>query len=117
MGCGCEEAAKLGNVGEKHVLAYTGGTALNFYLLFQRTLSSCKPGECGMPVVLDNGDIEYPQGEPPDILAYERRGPRLFRPKWKPCPWRVTQVTYPEGCLTIEVRCIKRDNCSVCPSI
>ena len=110
---------------DETVLIYTTpSTERVFYRMVRMALPE-KAGECGMPVVHDDGSIEYPQGEPPDILGYTRVG-RLFRPAWASCRWRALHVTHPNGCIAVRGCCgfprsdrylktVQPNECADCP--
>ncbi len=102
MGCGCPEEEQPPSA--PFTLIYTSGTEAAYYRMVRATLPET-PGECGIPEIHDDGSIEYPQGEPPDILGYDRIGPRLFRPSWPSCRWRALTVTHPNGCLAVRGQC------------
>jgi hypothetical protein len=120
MPCNCDPVPT-----DETVLIYTDGcTEPQFYRMVRTALPE-KAGECGMPVVQIDGSIEYPQGEPPDILGYTRVG-RLFRPAWASCRWRTLHVTHPNGCIAVRGCCgfplsenhlksVQPEQCSGCP--
>ena len=56
--------------GQSLLLIYTGGTESDFYRMVRAALT--KPGPCGLPTVYDDGRVEYPRGDPPDIEGYGR---------------------------------------------
>jgi len=102
MGCGCPEEEPPPF--SPFTLIYTSGTEAAYYRMVGVTLPE-SPGSCGTPLVHDDGSVEYPKGDLPDILGYDRIGPRLFRPAWPSCRWRALTVTHPNGCLTVHGRC------------
>jgi len=61
-------------------------------------------GACGLPVVHSDGSIEYPHGDPPDILGYTRSGLRFY-PAWVSCRWRTLTVTHPNNCIAVKGVC------------
>lgn len=87
-----------------YLLVYTGGTEAAFYRMVRLAIP-IEPGLFGRPVVHDDGRIQYPQGEPPEIEGYERIAPRVFRPAWPSCRWRTLTVTSPDGCLAVRSCC------------
>ena len=88
---------------DSFILFYNGGTESAFYRAV-RLATPIEPGPCGRPIVHDDGRIEYPEGDPPDIDGYERDG-RTFRPIWPSCRWRALTVTTPNGCFAISSSC------------
>lgn len=103
MGCGCPEENSP-PPSAPFTLIYTSGTEAAYYRMVRANMPET-PGKYGIPVVYDDGSVEYPKGTPPDILGYDRIGPRLFRPAWPSCRWRALAVAYPNGCLTVRGQC------------
>ena len=120
MSCDCQPTPT-----NEKVLACTGSCSEERFYKMMQSCPPKEPGPCGMPVVNDDGSIEYPQGEPPDILGYARVG-RLFRPAWASCRWRTLHVTHPNGCIAVRGYCgfprsdhylkpVRPDQCESCP--
>jgi hypothetical protein len=86
------------------ILLHTGNNPKAFYRMVPMPVTA---GACGIPKLLTDGSIEYPQGDPPEILGYARVG-RRFYPAWTPCRWRMLCVTHPNGCIAVEGRCIRQ---------
>lgn len=82
---------------------YSGGTEQAFYRMVRRA-TPIEEGPCGRPVVHDDGSIEYPKGDPPDIKGYRRDG-LVFRPCLPSCKWRALSVTRPDNCFAVEPEC------------
>jgi hypothetical protein len=84
------------------------GPVEQYFTILNHTAQFCVPGPCGKPIIHDNGDIEYVEGEPPCPLGYasDSSNPRVFHPDLKPCQWRVRTITFPDGCLHISHECI-----------
>ena len=78
------------------LLIYTNGSEQQFYRMV--------PVPADAATVRTDGSIEYKQGDPPDIIGYDRTG-LLFRPTWVSCRWRTLSVTHPNGYIAIKGRC------------
>jgi hypothetical protein len=100
-----------------------------FTRLLRAAIAMTTDGDCGTPIVHDDGSIEYPKGAPPDIAGYMRdtSSLRVFHPAFAPCRQRILQVTRPQGHVALTSRCnhpkaeqfareVTPDSCATCPT-
>ena len=87
-----------------------GGPAHAQYLVLRQLIPPHNPNivtKYGWPSIRDDGCIVYSEGEmPPTPDGFEAIEPRVLRPTWPFCPYRVLRVKLQDtGLLNIEAAC------------
>jgi hypothetical protein len=91
-------------------ILYMGGPAHAQYLVMRQLIPPRNPNvvtKHGWPSIRDDGCIVYSEGEtPPTPEGFEAVEPKVFRPRWPFCPYRVLRVRLQDtGLLNIEATC------------
>ncbi len=91
-------------------ILYMGGPAHAQYLVMRQLIPPRNPNivtKHGWPSIRDDGCIVYSEGEtPPTPEGFEAIEPKVFRPRWPFCPYRVLRVRLQDtGLLNIEATC------------
>ena len=106
----CPEAQAAGQQpGYAHII-YTGGPAHVQYVVMRQLIPPRDPNivtKYGWPSIRNDGGIEYSDGEmPPTPEGFEAVGPRLFRPLWPFCPYKILRARLQDtGLLEVEAIC------------
>lgn len=88
-------------------VVYGGGPPLTPFLMMRSLI----PQGDGMPVVRDDGSLEYPSTRPdvpPPLEGYERdpNNPRRLVPLWEPCQLRMYGISIGDcNCVQVSAAC------------
>jgi hypothetical protein len=82
------------------------GDNKQFYAALEKTISEEEITN-GRPTIHEDGSVEFPLGDPPDLHGYKRdeTNRQLFHPLWPECVKRVVGTFVNEGRLGVIARC------------